>query len=80
MFNHELYVVTQSHDSITKVLAVYDNEHITLDDILDYYEQKFNNTQRYYDSDCGYLDILDSNDMLYYIVKVSKVNALIKNK
>lgn len=86
MYSHTLYVVTQTHDSITKVLGVYDADidskyqTVTLDSILDYYENKFNNTQRYYDSDCGYIDVLDSNDMLYYIVKVSKVNALIKNK
>ena len=86
MHNHELFVVTESHDSITKVLGVYDSDIdskyqvVTMDSILDYYENKFNNTQRYYDSDCGYIYVLYSNDMLFYIVKVSKVNALIKNK
>ena len=26
MYNHELFVVTESHDSITKVLGVYDSD------------------------------------------------------
>ena len=82
MFIHNLYIVTKTHntDSTTEVLAVYDANFITLDEILDYYEQQSRHTQCYYGTDCGFVDILDANDMLKSVIKVTKKNALIKNK
>lgn len=80
MHNHYLYVVTKGQDHVTELLGVYDADYITLDELLDHYELKYENANSYTDNENGFVDVLDEYGMLAFCIEVNKTNALIANK
>lgn len=80
MHNHNLYVVTTNEDHETEVLGVYDAKYFTLKEILNHYEQEYDNTNTNIFKGNGFIDVLDENGMLSFSIEVYRTNALIANK
>lgn len=80
MHNQNLYVVTKSEDHITEILGVYDANYIALDELLEHYEQMFDNTNSYIYNGDGIVDVLDERGMLSVCIEINKTSAFIANK